>query len=339
MEFCIDRTVQSSSTRRMFVAGLGAACVTPAFIRAQAQSSLGSLTLGWVKSTTNMAAFTVPEFSSKLGLQIESVNFNTAVDISTAMVSGDVNVGLLTPIHLIRAIDTKLDFMQICGNSRVDSTIVAGKKLGIATDDWAGLKKLVEQRKLKVVSSRGSINDLLAIARFAKNGIDPDKEIEISNVQSFAQHPQALRSGDFDMAVMIEPLAAISIMEGIGTLFSRPNEVDTGPVKTIYVVKRDWLAKNRSKAQAFVKALSEAAKYLAADKDAELKAAIRVTGLSPDVLKMAMSINEYDLRNGVRQMQQVAEIAAQRHYTSRNIAAEISDHVDEEFVKSIGLSG
>jgi ABC-type nitrate/sulfonate/bicarbonate transport system substrate-binding protein len=329
-------------SRRDVTAALGGGLVgslpllrsTPA--RAQ---SLGTLTLGWVKSTTNLAAFASPEFAGKKGLKIESVNFNTAVDISTAMVSGDLNIGLLTPIHLLRSIETKLDFVQICGNSRVDSTIVASKKLELSSGDWAGLKRLVAQRKLRIASSRGSINDLLGIAQLAKNGITPNKDVEISNIPSFAQHPQALRSGDFDMVITIEPLASISIIEGIGTLFSRPHEVEAGPVKTIYVVRRDWLAKNRDKAQAFVGALNEAARHLAADKDAELQAAIKVTGLSPEVLRLALSINQYDLRNGVRQMEEVASIAAQRQYTSRNIAPELASHVDDQFVKAIGLNG
>jgi ABC-type nitrate/sulfonate/bicarbonate transport system substrate-binding protein len=303
---------------------------------AQSQSP-GSVRLGWVKSTTNLAASISPEYATKHALTVESANFNTAVDISTAMVSGDVHIGLLTPIHLLRAIETKLDFVQICGNSRVDSTIVAAKKLGLAPDDWSGLKKLTNERKLRIASSRGSINDLLGIARLAKNGIAPDKSVEIANIPSFAQHPQALRSGDFDMVITIEPLASISIIEGIGTLFSRPNEVKAGPVKTIYVVRRDWLAGNRDKAQAFVAALNEAAQHLTTDKEAELRAAIKATGLSPEVLKLALSINQYDLRNGLRQMEEVAEIAAQRQYTARNVASELPSHVDEQFVKTIGL--
>jgi ABC-type nitrate/sulfonate/bicarbonate transport system substrate-binding protein len=326
--------------RRKFLIGAGTMALAAPYARtAGAQKALGSLTLGWVKSTTNMAAFAAPRFGEKEGLKIESSNFNNAVDISTAMVSGDVNVGLLTPIHLIRAIESNIDFVQICGNSRVDSTLVASKRLGLAENDWAGLKKLVGQRKLKIASSRGSINDLLGIARLAKNGIDPDKDVEISNVPSFSQHPQALRSGDFDMVITIEPLASISIIDGVGTMFARVNELDSGPIKTIYVVKRDWLEKNGDKAQAFVKALAEAVKFLSADKEAEMKAGLQVTGLKPDVLKMAMSINQYDLRNGLRQMEEVAAIAAQRHYTARNIAGELKTHVDERYVKAIGLSG
>src|SRR5262245_11794149 len=77
---------------------------------------VGSLTLGWVKSTANLMSFLAPELGEKHGLKVESANFNTAVDISTAMINGSVDVGLLTPIHLIRAIDTRVDFVQIAGN-------------------------------------------------------------------------------------------------------------------------------------------------------------------------------------------------------------------------------
>src|SRR3954471_24234099 len=149
------------ATRRHFVAGLSSTVLGGASFagaRPARSQSPGSVTLGWVKSTTNLAASISPEYATKHGLRVESANFNTAVDISTAMVSGDVHIGLLTPIHLLRAIETKLDFVQICGNSRVDSTIVAAKKLALGMQNWPALKELASQRKLRIASSRGSIN-------------------------------------------------------------------------------------------------------------------------------------------------------------------------------------
>src|SRR5215213_9862799 len=76
--------------RRQIIAGLGATLGLPIFGAAPAISqTLSTLTLGWVKSTTNLAAFASPALASKNGLKIESVNLSTAVDIATAMVSGD----------------------------------------------------------------------------------------------------------------------------------------------------------------------------------------------------------------------------------------------------------
>ena len=106
-----------------------------------AADEVGTVTLGWLKSTANLIAVEAPKLSSKYGLKIESVNFNNGVDIATALVNGQIDVALLTPIHLIRALDGKVNFVQIAGNARGNTIIVASKKLGLAENDWNGLTK------------------------------------------------------------------------------------------------------------------------------------------------------------------------------------------------------
>lgn len=306
---------------------------------AQSQSKpIGQITLGWVKSTANLMAFVSPTISEQYGLKIESANFNTAVDIATAMISGQVDVGLLTPIHLIRAIDTKIDFVQIAGNTRGNTGIVIAKKHGVGTDDWGGFKKLMKQKKLRLASSRGSINELLAIAEFARNGVDIDKDLDFVNIANFGQHPQALRSGEFDVIVTLEPLAALVTVDGTGVLLSRPYNSAAGDLNTNYVVRREWLAKNPELAQAFVATLVEASKRLSGDKKAELDAAIKLTGMKPDVLTVALSNNRYHLRNGLKQMQELARIAAERQYVSRDVSADLPKAVEDRFLKAAGIS-
>lgn len=304
---------------------------------AQATKPVGTITLGWVKSTANLMAFIAPRISEKHGLKIESVNFNTAVDISTAMISGQIDVGLLTPIHLIRAVETGIDFVQIAGNTRGNTGIVASKKLDLKENDWDKLKAILKEKKIKVASSRGSINELLAIAEFSKHGINVDKDIDLINVANFGQHPQALRSGDFDMIVTLEPLSSLSIGEGTGTLFSRPYGSAAGDLNTNYVVRHDWLEKNADKAQAFVETLKEAAATLSSDKSAELKSAIELTGMKPDVLRAALANNRYELRSGLDQMEELARLSFERKYSSKNVASELSKHVDNRFLKAIGV--
>jgi ABC-type nitrate/sulfonate/bicarbonate transport system substrate-binding protein len=135
-------------------------------------ADLGTVNLGWVKSTANLMAFVAPQLGSKYGLKIENFNFNNSNDISTAMINGQIDFWILTPIHLMRAIDTNVDFVQIAGNARGNTAIVLASKLGLAKNDWNGLKEVIKKRKLRVASSRGSMNEFLPIAEFAMHGID-----------------------------------------------------------------------------------------------------------------------------------------------------------------------
>lgn len=303
-------------------------CSTSAAVAQANDKSVGKIRLGWVKSTANLLAAVAPQIAPKHGLEIESINFSNAQDILTAMISGQIDIGLLTPIHLIRAIDTKIDVVQISGNTRGNTGIVARKSLGLAENDWAKLKELAKTRKLKVASSRGSINEMLSLAEFAMHGIDPNKDIELFNIANFAQHPQALRSGEFDFIITLEPLAALTVSQGIGTLFSKPYDSPAGDLNTDYVATRKLIRTNGNAVKAFTATLRDGVAYLS-DKKNEMKVARKLTGLNPDVLHAALSNNRYELSSGLVQMQALAKLAQQSHYTSRDVSAELPKFVLE----------
>jgi ABC-type nitrate/sulfonate/bicarbonate transport system substrate-binding protein len=303
-----------------------------------AQQQVGEIKLGWVKSTANLAAFIAPELAPQFGLKIQSENLNTAVDISTALVNGQLDVGLLTPIHLIRAVESKLNLVQISGNVRGNTGIVIHKKHNIAAGDWAGLKALVKQKKLRIASSRGSINEMLAIAEFDLNGINVDKDLDLVNIANFGQHPQALRSGEFDIIVTLEPLVSLSVGEGTGVLFAAPYSSKAGDLNTNYVVRKDWLEKNEAKARAFVRTIVASANKLAASEKDNLDAAIRLTGLKPEIAKVALSNSRYNVANGLPQMQELARIAHARGLVPRDVSGELPQWVDGRFLKEAGVN-
>lgn len=305
-----------------------AVCSTSAAVAQANDKSAGKIRLGWVKSTANLLAVVAPQIAPKHGLEIESVNFNTAQDILTAMISGQIDIGLLTPIHLIRAIDTKIDVVQISGNTRGNTGIVASKSLGLAENDWVKLKELTKTKKLKVASSRGSINEMLSLAVFAMNGIDPNKDIELINIANFGQHPQALRSGEFDLIITLEPLAALTTAEGIGTLFSKPYGSPAGDLNTNYVATKKLVETNRKAVKAFTDTLRDGVVYLS-NKDNEIDVARKLTGLKPDVLRSALANNRYELGSGLVQMQALAKLALQSRYTSRDVSADLPKFVLE----------
>ena len=282
-------------------------------------------------------AAVAPEYAGKHGLHIESLNFNNAQDVLTALISGQLDIALLTPAHLMRAVDTKIDVVQISGNTRGNTGIIAAKGLGLKENDWDGFTALIKKKMPKIASSRGSVNELLAIATFAKHGINYQRDIDLVNIANFAQHPQALRSGDFDMIITLEPLAALTVAEGVGTLFSHPYDSKAGDLNTNYVVQRDFLNAHKAQAKAFVETLADAAKYLS-NKDNELKVAERLTGLKPEVLKTALANNRYELSNGLAEMQEMAHLAADLHFTSRDVAKDLPKAVDNEFLKEVGVS-
>jgi ABC-type nitrate/sulfonate/bicarbonate transport system substrate-binding protein len=318
----------------LIAAAAGAPLLHPALALAQTAPALGSASLGWVKSTANLLAPVGTTIAPTYGLTIESSNFNTAQDILTAMIAGQIDIGLLTPIHLIRSIDSGLDFVQIAGNARGGTGIVATKTINLPKDGWAALKKIASTRKIKVASSRGSVNEALAIGEFKKNGFDFATEVDLSNIPNFAEHTQALRSGEFDMIVTIEPIASLAVTQGVGTLFNYPYDTVAGNLNTNFVVSRKWLTANAPKVQAFVNALRDAQKKLSGDAAFRMAQAAQLTGLPAPVLTMALGNTTFDLDNGLAQTQALAKIALAEKYVAKDVSSMVAAHMDDRFLKT-----
>lgn len=297
---------------------------------------LGTVNTGWVKATANLLGFVAPEISPKYGLKVNNVNFNNSNDCQTAMITGQIDLCILTPIHLIRAVDTGIDLVQISGEARRNSDVVISKKLGIVKDDWVSLKKLLETKRLRVAVSPGSITELLSIAEFGLKGIDVDKQLELVNIPNFGQHPQALRSGEFDMLFTLDPLATMIAEEGVGTIFNFPYDTPAGDLNTTWVVTREWLNKNRKQAHAFLQTLIDAKKWLSSDQSALLAKAQQLTSLKPDILVPSFANNQFDLHNGLQEMQALASMAFERKYASRNVASELTSAVDNSLLHEFG---
>ena len=312
----------------------------PGDTKAQSQSSakeMKTATLGWVKSTSNLLAYLAPQFSERHGLKLKLVYFTNAQDILTALINGQLDIGLLTPIHFIRGIEGRINLIQVAGNARGGNGIVVSRKLGLAANDWDGMKRLLKERKLRLAAFRGSVNEMLAIGEFAKHGIILDKAFDVTNLTNPGQHPQALRSGEFDMIVTLEPLASLVVADGTGTMFSHGYDTAAGDINTDFVARGDWVAKEPKLAQAFVSALADAEKLLKNDKKAEMDAAIKLTGLPPNVIKLALSNMRYELRNGVPEMQALAKIALEHKYVKRDVSKEIPKHVTDKFLVGAGI--
>jgi ABC-type nitrate/sulfonate/bicarbonate transport system substrate-binding protein len=305
--------------------------------RGRARAAPSAVSVGWVKSTSNLLVPTSIPLAAKNGIELESVNFNTAVDAVTAMTTGQLAVGLLTPLHMLRALESKLDFVQIAGNSRGGTGIVVSKALNLKENDWDGLKAALAKRKLKVASSRGSINELLAIGEFRKNGIELSRDLDLMNIANFAQHPQALRSGEFDMIVTLEPMATMVTADGTGTLFSHPYNTAAGDLNTCFCVRRDWLAANGDQAAAFVRTLGDASAALA-DKAVQISSGTRLTGLPAPIVEQALANTRFELRNGVAETKALAKLAVDVQYLRTDVAPEIDSHIDDSLLKKAGLA-
>lgn len=301
---------------------------------ADSASANPTVVFGWLKSTADLAAYHAETVAEDEPIELQSELFKTAVDVQTALVGNQINIGMLTPVHLLRAVESGQDLIQISGNTRGNSGIVLSNELGLDPGDWDGLKDVLEDKKLRIAASRGSINEALAIATLEHHGIDVEKSIELVNVQDFAQHAEGVRLGEFDGAFTMETFVTLMQVGGYGTLFAKPYDTEAGDINTIFVANRTWVEENPEAVQAFVDTIAKASDALASDDELNVEVAMELMGIDRDTAEMALANNRYELDLGVEETKVFAKLFFELGHLTRDLSDEVDDYVTTEFVEA-----
>ncbi len=314
-----------------------AACASDSSDAENAASGEGAnptVVFGWLKSTADLAAYHAETVAEDEPIELQSELFKTAVDVQTALNGNQINIGMLTPVHLLRGIEQGQDLLQISGNTRGNSGIMLSTELGIEDGDWDALKGLLEERKLKIAASRGSINEALAIATFEHHGIDVAESIELVNVTDFSQHGEGIRLGEFDGAFTMETFATLMQVGGYANLFATPYDSAAGDINTIFVANGTWAKENPEAVQAFVDTIVKASDALASDDELNIEVGMELMGIDRETAEMALSNNRYELDLGVEETKVFAKLFFDLGHLERDLSDEVDDYVDASFVEA-----
>lgn len=287
---------------------------------------------GWLKSTADLAAYYAETVAEDEPIELQSELFKTAVDVQTALGGNQINIGMLTPVHLLRGIEQGQDLLQISGNTRGNSGIMLSSELGIEDGDWDQLKSVLAERKLKIAASRGSINEALAIATFEHHGIDVAESIELINVTDFAQHGEGIRLGEFDGAFTMETFATLMQVGGYANLFATPYDSEAGDINTIFVANGTWAKENPEAVQAFVDTIAKASHALADDDELNVEVGMELMGIDRATAEMALANNRYELDLGIEETKVFAKLFFELGHLSRDLSGEVDDYVDPSFI-------
>lgn len=297
--------------------------------------------LGWVKATANIAAFVAPDFAKKHDLEIQSINFTTGVDIVTALGTGDIDIGLITPQHQVRAVDAKLNLVTILGNARGGTRLVISAKHKLPYGDWEGLKKLMADLKakgtpFKIGSSRGSVNEAQGYLTFAARGMNLDRDAQVVNIPAPTIHHTALQRGEVDMIIGWEPWSSMAVMQLFGTTFYLPYDTEAGDINTNYMARKalNDSPDGKRKIQKFVKALVDASRYLQNDRKAEIAHAMKLLGISREVATFSLQNTWHDVGLAAPETIALAKLNAQLKWTQRDVSGEVRGWLDENYLKN-----
>lgn len=238
------------------------------------------------------------EFFAKRGLDVEFVPAAHGGAIIAGVVSGSVEVGTPTPTVFLQAIDGGLDQVALAATNvfpeRTNSGVIvrAGSNINSAQD-------LIGKR----VGVPG-INGLLDVVLrrwLTARGVDT-RRVTFVEV-SFPQMSNALRAGNVDAVVVVDPFYSRILEQKTGNLLDNYTKgLPDGTIASVYSATSRWAAANGPAVKAFQEALVEAVAFSKSNPEATRESIAKYTRLPPAVVatlpipNLAARIQPSDLR-------------------------------------------
>ena len=197
-------------------------------------------------------------YFTKEGIKLNLVNGFGADKTMTAVLSGDADIGFMGVEASIYAYqeganDAVVNFAQL--TQRAGNFLVARKEM--PDFQWSDLKG-----KDILGGRAGGMPEMVFEYILKKNGLDPQKDMNIDQSIDFGSTAAAFSGGQGDFTVEFEPSATALEQEGVGYVVASCG-VDSGYVPyTAYSAKESFMKKNPEIMQSFTNALQKGMDYV-----------------------------------------------------------------------------
>jgi NitT/TauT family transport system substrate-binding protein len=220
-----------------------------------AQRAGSAVRLG-VSGVSGSNAF--PYVSKQLGLygkynvDVELVLFQSGIQLTQAMISGDLPLGLIDGPPILSANLAGANLVFIAGNiNTFPYTIVSKSKFRTALD---------LRGKRVGISRYGAASDTSVRLALEQQGLKPDKEVAIVQLGGQSERFAALRAGAVDATIVSPPFNLVARRLGFRDL------VDISETGIAYphlqvAARRDFIERNPDQVTKFLKGLIEGTSY------------------------------------------------------------------------------
>jgi ABC-type nitrate/sulfonate/bicarbonate transport system substrate-binding protein len=249
--------------RRRFVQAGAAAAVSAGLRRRASAAPLGPpersrLTLGIpldAASFTPVYVATARTFKPQ-GLDVEVISFRGDAEVAQALAGDSIDLSLQSLDGLINLINA--------GQG------VRGFYAGFHQSDfaWLARREIKQWKDLKGgsagVSTYGSLTDQLTRYMLKRNGLAPEKDVQIVQAGTTASMLAALKSGRLALAILSPPFKWMAQEAGFTTLGTQMDIAPQWP-KHAYLAKTRFIDDNPNTLRAFLRAHVEALRLARAD--------------------------------------------------------------------------
>lgn len=223
------------------------------------------------------------------GIDLEIVNGFGADKTMTALLSGDADIGFMGSeasiyVYAEGAKEPVVNFAQL--TQRAGNFLVAREPM--AEFSWEELKG-----KTVLGGRQGGMPQMVFEYILKKQGIDPQKDLNIVQNIDFGSTAAAFTGGQGDFTVEFEPHATSLELEDEGYVVASLG-VDSGYVPyTAYSAKSSFLEKNPELIQGFTNALQKGMDYVNSHTPEEIAKVIEPQFSETDVKTIAAIVKRY----------------------------------------------
>ena len=193
------------------------------------------------------------------GLDVDPANVNGSQEAIATLLSGTATVGQFAAADALSAVAGGADLVIVGILTPVYPYRLFVRK---------GINTVADLKGKKIaVTDAGGATDIATRATLKRNGIDPDKDVDILSVGSHANRTAALLSGQVDAGVDDVPSDKALLAAGLTPL------IDLAAAKvpaadSALVFQRSYVNAHRAEVQAYVDSMVQALAYARKNKDA-----------------------------------------------------------------------
>ncbi len=305
---------------RIFAGGLIAPAVigAPGVLRAASAIRVGAIKVPHWAAVWEIGSY------MPAGRAVELVEFKTSLEMIAAFTAGNLDIATIGYWHAIRMLDQRADIQALAGICSGGSRVVVRKD--VAVGKWQDLRG-------KVCSvGRGSTQDLQFLLALKNNGL-AKSDIDYRDLGgNMAVHISALQQKQIEVASMWEPFASQVIDQGLAVDLPGLYQ-NSFKANGLMVTMTETVGKKRDDIQAIITAHVKSTDDFNKDADKYLQHAIKLSGFSREIMKMANANTtlEYVLRKS--DAQKVAAVANEFAYARSNVVPKIDGAFNYTFLE------
>ena len=223
------------------------------------------------------------------GLNIELTTGQGADKVMTAVLAGQSDIGFAGPEASIYIYNEgKEDYAQVFAQmTQKDGSFLVSKE---KTDNfsWQDLKG-----KTVIQGRKGGVPYMTFEYVLKKNGIDPQKDLNLDDSIKFDLMAGAFAGGDAEYVTLFEPTASMTESAGKGYVVASVGEASGEIPYTAYFAKKSYIEKNEDVIQGFTNAIYKGEKYVKQHSAKEIAEAIKEFFPDTDIEMLTASIQSY----------------------------------------------